>query len=226
MEKRTIVKIVAGIVIVPAVLYGLFMYYVFAALMGVLGLPHIYRTVVPLPENASIEIEAVGETAYRSYGYELEASYQPSDERSGAETIGRWHGDAYRPATYVSGKLILFVPEPSQMFVRTAGGKWKSFWMDSITDSNTVMMGEADQLKMLNDLGIDRRNESVRFEIRYFSAEQNLLIVDVKNFGGTLRGRLFFRFADDGEKLQLLRARRVEIHPQTPVDPASPIVTH
>jgi hypothetical protein len=226
MRTRTVVKFVAALAIVVIAVYGLFMYYVFAALVGALGVPHIYRTVVPLPDDAAIVVQAVGETAYRSYGYELEASYKPSDAQSGPEAIGRWHGDAYLPATCVSGKLILFVPEPSQMFVRTAGGKWKYFWMDSITDSNTALMGEDDQLKMLNDLGIDRRSESVRFEIRYFSAEQNLLIADVKNFGGTLRGRLFFRLADDGEKLQLLRAQKVETHSQAPADHTSPAATH
>jgi hypothetical protein len=217
MRKLAVVKITAAIVIVPVVLWGLFMYYAFAAIAGVLAVPHIYRSNVPLANGGSIVIEAVGETAFRSYGYNIRASYHPSAAQGGSEEIGSWHGDAYLPATYTSGKLIVFVPESSQMFVRTASGIWKQFWMYALTDSNTKLMDEADQSKIESSLGIDRQKESVRGEIRYFSAEQNLLVIDIKSALGMLIGRLSLRLSDDGEKLQLLRAQKVETHA-----PASP----
>lgn len=217
MRKPTVVKIIAAIVIVPVVLWGLFMYYAFAVIAGVLAVPRIYRLNVPLADGGSIVIEAVGEMAYRFYGYNIKANYHPSSGQGGSEEIGSWHGEAYLPATYTSGKLIVFVPESSQMFVRTTSGAWKQFWMYALMDSNPTLMDEADQSKIENGLGIDRRKEMVRGEIRYFSAERNLLVIDSKSSGGMLIGRLSFRLSDDGEKLQLLRAQKVET--RTPVSP-------
>jgi hypothetical protein len=217
MRKPTVVKIIAAIVIVPVVLWGLFMYYAFAVIAGVLAVPRIYRSNVPLADGGSIVMEAVGETAYRFYGYNIKANYHPSAAQGGSEEIGSWHGDAYLPATYTSGKLIVFVPESSQMFVRATSGAWKQFWMYALMDSNTKLMDEADQSKIESSLGIDRRKESVRGEIRYFSVERNLLVIDIKSSGGMLIGRLSFRLSDDGEKLQLLRAQKVET--RTPVSP-------
>jgi hypothetical protein len=225
MRKPTLVKIIAAIVIVPVVLWGLFMYYAFAVIVGVLAVPRIYRSNVPLADSGSIVIEAVGETAYRSYGYNIKANYHPPAAHGGSEEIGSWHGDAYLPATYTLGRLIVFVPEPSQMFVRTASGNWKQFWMYALMDSSTKLMDEADQSAIEKGLGIDRQKEMVRGEVRYFSAEQNLLVIDIKSSGGILIGRLSFRLSDDGEKLQLLRAEKVEKHLPAPTDHTPPI-TH
>jgi hypothetical protein len=166
-----------------------------------------------LPDGSTIAIRGIGETAYRGYGAWYEATYRPAsgDGRSGA--IGTWYGKIVpSPVAYAAGTRILFVPEPSRVFVRTEDGVWRSLSIDQITEPPDTLLSADDRARIRSALSLAPGDGFSRGEIRYVSPD-GTLIADARTFSNHLLARLFLCLSDDGERFSLLWIQQV--HGQT-----------
>jgi hypothetical protein len=139
------------------------------ALNGAFAIPVQYGWNVPVPHGGSIVVRGLSDVGFGAEDARFEATYRPAQGPD--EPIGTWYSETWNPVAYGVGAAIVFLPDASHPFVRTARGQWKPL------------------LEAPNDV------------VRHISPDTRLVIVDRHGSNGERQARLFMQLSMDGERL-------------------------
>jgi len=172
---------IAGVVLCALLFYNAFEFLI----GGAFAMPGRYGWNLPLPDGGTIVVRGVSEVGFGAEGARFEATYRPPPSAAAApqpdEPIGTWYSEIWDPVAYGVGAAIVFLPDASHPFVRTARGRWMPLTIEERPAAPPGTIG---------------------YFVRHVSPQTRRLIVDRLSADG-LRTRLLLELSEDGEQLTL-----------------------
>lgn len=184
---------------------------------------------IPLANGGVVQIVAVEQREFRSDGWTVHAGYRPQGSDS-VEMIGEWEGYNHNPKIYIVGKLVI-LPSPDQktLYVRTAQGKWKFFFLEFPDAQSSLPLSHYTTLSTLSEeellsireaLDPDERGWSPSVSLDGFDPDTCEAHVLYRTNLNTVR-HIFLKLSPDGTDLTLATLWK-DKQPTTPPTVPSP----